>query len=145
MAGAAVVTCGQTITQNTVLTADVGPCPANLGNGIIIGADNITLDLNGHQVLGTPGLLNDAAGIYVFRRTGVTVKNGTVRDFDCGVAIEGGSGNTVTSIYAHDNIGGVGASRCGEGVAILSSQNNRSCATCSSTTGPSAGWGCTQR
>ncbi len=125
VAGAAVVACGQTITQNTVLTADVGPCPANLGNGIIIGADNITLDLNGHRILGTPGLINDAAGIYVFRRTGVTVKNGTVRDFDCGVAIEGGSGNTVTGIYAHDNIGGVGVSRCGEGVAILSSQNNR--------------------
>ena len=124
-AGAAVLACGQTITQNTVLENDVGPCPANLGHGIIVGADNITLDLNGHQVLGTSGLINDGAGVYVFRRTGVTVKNGTVRNFDCGVAIEGGSGNTVSGVHAQDNIGAVGASRCGEGVAILSSQNNR--------------------
>ncbi len=123
-AAAAHVSCGQTITQSTVLDADVGPCPAG-ANGIIIGADNITLDLNGHQVLGTPNVTNDGAGIYVFRRTGVTVRNGTVRDFDCGVAVEGGSGNTVRAIRAQDNIGVVGVTRCGEGVAILSSQNNR--------------------
>jgi parallel beta-helix repeat protein len=125
VAGAAVLACGQTITQNTVLENDVGPCPANLGHGIIVGADNITLDLNGHTVFGTSTLINDGAGVYVFRRTGVTVKNGTVRNFDCGVAIEGGSGNTVTGVHARDNIGAVGVSRCGEGVAILSSQNNR--------------------
>jgi hypothetical protein len=124
-AGAATVSCGQTITQNTVLDADVGPCPPTLAHGIVVGADNITLDLNGHRVLGTPGRINDGAGVYLLRRTGVTVKNGSVRDFDCGVAIEGGSGNTVTGILARDNIGAVGASRCGEGVAILSSQNNR--------------------
>ncbi len=125
VAEAVTLSCGQTITQNTVLDADVGPCPNNRGHGIVIGADNITLDLNGHTVFGTSGLINDGAGVYVLRRTGVTVKNGTVRDFDCGVAIEGGSGNTVTGIRAEDNIGAVGASRCGEGVAILSSQNNR--------------------
>src|SRR5688572_2938776 len=124
-AAAATVACGQTITQNTVLDADVGPCPNNLAHGIVIGADNITLDLNGHTVRGTSNLINDGAGIYVFRRTGVTVKNGTVRDFDCGVAIEGGSGNTVTGVRAQDNIGAVGVTRCGEGVAILSSRNNR--------------------
>ncbi|HJV09405.1 MAG TPA: right-handed parallel beta-helix repeat-containing protein [Acidimicrobiales bacterium] len=125
VAGAVVVSCGQTITQNTVLTADVGPCPVGGGNGIIVGASNITLDLNGHQVLGTANAINDGAGIYVLGRTGVTVRNGTVRNFDCGVAIEGGSGNTVTGIFAQDNIGAVGLTRCGEGVAVMSSQNNR--------------------
>ena len=124
VAGAATVACGQMITQNTVVNSDVGPCPAG-ANGIIVGADNITLDLNGFRVLGTPNAINDGAGVYVFRRTGVTVKNGTVRNFDCGVAIEGGSANTVTAIRAQDNIGVVGVTRCGEGVAILSSQNNR--------------------
>jgi hypothetical protein len=125
VAGAVTLSCGQTITQSTVLTADVGPCPNNRGHGIVIGADNITLDLNGHTVRGNPNLINDGAGVYLLQRTGVTVKNGTVRDFDCGVAIEGGSGNTITGMRAEDNIGGVGASRCGEGIAILSSQNNR--------------------
>ncbi|MDQ4068485.1 MAG: right-handed parallel beta-helix repeat-containing protein, partial [Actinomycetota bacterium] len=111
-AAAAHVSCGQTITQNTVLDSDVGPCPAG-GNGIIIGADNIALDLNGHRVLGTPNVINDGAGIYILGRTGVTVRNGTIRDFDCGVAIEGGSGNTVTGIRAQDNIGVVSVTRCG--------------------------------
>jgi len=126
VADAAVLSCGQTITQNTVLENDVGPCAPGAGvNGIIVGADNITLDLNGHSVSGTSNLINDGAGIYLFRRTGVTVKNGTVRNFDCGVAVEGGSGNTVTGVNALDNAGAVGVTRCGEGVAILSSQNNR--------------------
>jgi hypothetical protein len=40
----AVLSCGQTITQSTVLENDVGPCNSN---GIIIGADNITFNLNG--------------------------------------------------------------------------------------------------
>lgn len=124
VAGAATVACGQTVTQSTVLDADVGPCPAG-ANGIIVGADNITLDLNGHKLLGTPNVLNDGAGVYVFRRTGVTVKNGSVQDFDCGVAVEGGSGNTVTGILARDNIGAVNVTRCGEGIAVLSSPNNR--------------------
>lgn len=124
-AGAATVSCGQTITQDTVLDSDVGPCPTNLAHGIVIGADNITLDLNGHTVSGTANLVNDGAGIYLFRRSGVTVKNGTVRHFDCGVAVEGGSANTVTGIRAHDNIGAVGLTRCGEGVAVLSSRDNR--------------------
>ncbi len=49
-AGAAVLSCGQTITQSTVLENDLTGCP---NNGIVIGANNITLDLNGHTVAGT--------------------------------------------------------------------------------------------
>ncbi len=123
-ASAAVVACGQTITQNTVLDADVGPCSGTNVYGIIVGADNVTLDLNGHTVSGSPAT-GEGAGVFVFRRTGVTVKNGTVRDFDGGVAIEGGSANTVTGITAHDNIGVVGVTRYADGIAILSSTDNR--------------------
>jgi len=119
-AEAAVLSCGQTINVSTVLENDVGPCNAG---GITIGADNITFDLNGHTIFGVPPAL-DLAGVYLLGRTGVTVKNGTVRNFDVGVAIEGGSGNTVTGIVARDNIGastGIG----GDGIAILSSSENR--------------------
>ena len=45
-AQAAVLACGQTITQNTILENDVGPCQ---NHGIIIGADNITFNLNGRR------------------------------------------------------------------------------------------------
>jgi parallel beta-helix repeat protein len=53
------------------------------------------------------------------------VRNGTVRSFDGGVAIEGGGNNTVTKIAARDNIGVVGSTRYDDGIAILSSSNNR--------------------
>jgi hypothetical protein len=39
------VGCGDTITTDTTLESDLVNCP---NNGIVIGADNITLDLNGH-------------------------------------------------------------------------------------------------
>lgn len=114
------VVCGQVITENTTLDSNVGPCSAN---GIIVGADNITLDLNGHSVFGT-GQHGDGAGVLVSLRTGVTVQNGTVRLFDAGVVIEGGSSNTVSGITAHDNIGQSGQARYGDGIAILSSTDN---------------------
>jgi hypothetical protein len=41
--------CGDTITVNTKLVKDLVNCP---NNGIVIGADNITLDLNGHLIDG---------------------------------------------------------------------------------------------
>src|ERR671938_598852 len=85
-AGASHVTCGQMIMSRTILDSDVGPCS---GNGIIIGADGVSLDLNGHQVFGTSEF-GEGAGILVFRKTGVTISNGTVRAFDGGVVIEGG-------------------------------------------------------
>jgi parallel beta-helix repeat protein len=121
-ASAAVLACGQTITQSTVLDNDLSGC-AN--NGIVVGADNITLDLNGHTVAGTAAS-GDNGGVVLVGRTGVTVRNGTVRNFDVGVVIEGGSANTVQDVTAMDNIAyEVGPHRGGDGIAILSSRNNR--------------------
>jgi parallel beta-helix repeat protein len=117
------IACGQTITNDTVLTADLGPCP---NYGLILGADNITLDLNGHRIFGTPSPF-DNAGALVRGRTGTTVKNGRITDFDGGVVIEGGSNNTVTGIDAENNIGvqvSTGSTLYGDGILIESSQNN---------------------
>ena len=41
--------CGDTITKDTTLHKDLVDCP---NNGIVIGADNVTLDLNGHTIDG---------------------------------------------------------------------------------------------
>ncbi len=135
-AEAAVLSCGQTITVSTTLENDVGPCT---NHGIIIGADNITFDLNGHRIFGTENV-NDKAGVYLLNRSGVTVRNGTVTNFDIGVAIEGGSGNTVTGIEARDNIGGSGGIG-GDGIAILSSRGNRIVANRTVNNGPYSGIG----
>src|SRR5215210_9323889 len=44
------VGCGSLITTDTTLDSDVGPC---VGDGLIVAADDITLDLGGHTVSGT--------------------------------------------------------------------------------------------
>lgn len=119
------VACGQVITQDTVLDSDIGPCP---NNGIVIGADNIMLNLNGHRVFGTPEP-GDGAGILLHERTGVRVRNGTVTNFDGGVVIEGGSANKVFLMTVQDNIGSSGSSTVddtlyGDGIAITGSRDN---------------------
>ncbi len=130
----ATVACGQTITKDTTLTADVGPCD---GDGIIIGADNIRLNLNGRRVLGNTdqGASGEFAGIRLAGRTGVTVtghpgksrKTGTVSGFEAGVVIDGGSANTVENLTARDNIGRDDAfnAELGDGIIIFDSPSNR--------------------
>jgi parallel beta-helix repeat protein len=65
-AGGATVTCGQAITQDTRVDNDLR-CPFQ---ALSIGADNITLDLNGHRIAGAPAILAD--------REGATVENGVI-------------------------------------------------------------------
>lgn len=135
-ASAATVSCGDTITRSIKLQNDVGPC-AN--GGLIVGASNITVDLAGYRVFGTPST-GDGLGIYLLGLSGVTVRNGTVSDFDAGIVIEGGTANTVTNIRAIDNIG-TGATRAGDGISIESSTRNRIVKNTTQNNGPYSGIG----
>lgn len=125
-AEAAHVVCGQVITQDVTLHGDVGPCP---NNGIIVDADNVTLNLNGYRVRGTPDT-GDGGGIIIDQQHGVTVLNGTVSDFDGGVAIIGGGENHLNRLLVVDNIGAseghppAPSTRFGEGIAVEGSSNN---------------------
>jgi nitrous oxidase accessory protein NosD len=85
-ASAAQVKCGDTITTDTTLHKDLVNCP---NNGILIGADRITLDLNGHTIDGD-GTFSEGCdvatefcdvGVVNFRHDGVTVKDGSLRQF----------------------------------------------------------------
>jgi len=81
--------CGDTITADTTLHHDLVNCP---NNGILIGADNITLNLNGHTIDGdgkkfagcVSGEFCDV-GVAESPHDGVTVKNGSVRQFTIGL------------------------------------------------------------
>ena len=53
------------------------------GPGLIVGADGITINLNGHAITG-PG---SGVGINVANRTGVLIVGGTVRNFLAGVQL----------------------------------------------------------
>jgi len=142
-AAASHVACGQVINSDTRLDSDLS-CP---GTGVIIGADNVTLDLNGHTLSGDPNARaaagEDAAGVVFRMVSGSTVRDGTIRDFDAGIVIRGGSGNAVRNVAVRDNINyriltGVNASPngpgreddpppCdfGDGIAVFNSGDNR--------------------
>ena len=107
-ASASHVGCGDTITADTTLDSDLTNCP---GNGILIGADDITLDLNGHTVAGdgelvtpchTPfrcdvGVLNDG-------HDGVTIKDGSVKLFEDGVSVMDARDVSVVGISSSENL-----------------------------------------
>ncbi len=98
-AGASHVLCGDTLTTDTVLDSSLLDCP---GNGLIIGADNITVELNGNVVKGAdaPG----SVGIQISDRIGVTVKGpGVVERFEGGIDITGGGQNTVKDVTVANN------------------------------------------
>jgi parallel beta-helix repeat protein len=78
-ASAANVHCGQVITTNTVVENDVRDCP---GDGLVIGADNITLDLNGHLIA-----VGGGVGVKLVGVNGATVKNGAIVGFKQGVSL----------------------------------------------------------
>ncbi len=68
------LTCGDTITTDTKLTKNLLNCS---GNGLIIGASGITLNLNGKQITGQ----GNGDGIVVENVSDVVIRGGTVRNF----------------------------------------------------------------
>jgi hypothetical protein len=91
--------CGEVITQNTTLTADLN-CN-RVGEGITIGAPGITLDLGGHGIstLGTavrnPGYAN------------VTIRNGSIGFDTRGIVLTGATGNTIRDILIEGLVVGI--------------------------------------
>jgi hypothetical protein len=83
--------CGVTIFSSATLSADLGPC--NSGEGVIVGADHVTLNLNGHTISSTAGS-ND--GVFS-SHAGVVVENGAVKGFESDVNLSGDS-NRVTNL-----------------------------------------------
>lgn len=116
-----------TVTKDTTLTSDVGPCK---GDGIVVTRSNITLDLNGHKVLAGAGpRYGDFAGIHLLGVSGVTVTGGSpagsVSGFDAGVFLDFGSRNTIKGLNLHDNLnGGDDGSNLGDGIVAIHSANN---------------------
>ena len=110
------VSCGAVITQDTTLDSDLLNCP---GDGVVIGAPNVRLDLGGHLIDGPdppvsccdegPDGVNNRAG-----HDGVTIVNGRIQEFNDGVSIGGfrigigyspSSGNVVRDLAITSNVG----------------------------------------
>jgi parallel beta-helix repeat protein len=87
--------CGQVLTGSITLSNDLLACA---GDGLVIGAGGITVDLNGHAVQGTGlgvGVRNPGHG-------DVTIRNGTIRHFDSGVSLQPGTQRNVVAGISFD-------------------------------------------
>jgi parallel beta-helix repeat protein len=90
-ASASHISCGEKITTDTTLDSDLVNCR---NNGIVIGADGVTLNLNGHTIDGDgkrfaacPRRKACDIGVVSIGHDGVTVRGGSVRQFDVGVLV----------------------------------------------------------
>ena len=98
----AAAVCGQTITVDTTLTANLS-CQ---GDGIVIGAPNVTLDLGGYTITGD-GELRDSGVNNEAGHAGVKITNGAVTGFGEGVLLTRAAANRVTGLQASGNHLGV--------------------------------------
>ena len=95
------VSCGDVIAQDTTVDSDLVDCP---GDGVVIGASGITLDLAGHMIDGTEasgsGGVNNQG-----EHDGLTVTNGTIRDFGDSVRLWKQQGGAVSRLVTDHSIG----------------------------------------
>jgi parallel beta-helix repeat protein len=98
-------TCGTTVTADAVLASDL-VCS---GDGVVIGADNITIDLKLHALIGNGGAgelgIDNTAG-----HDQVTVKNGRITNFPTAVNIYGAAENRISQLVIRG--GGILAQQC---------------------------------
>ena len=95
---AAAISCGDVITTSTTLTHDLY---CNSGYyAVEIGADNITLDLNGHTLSGT----TDLAGVVVYGKNKVRIKGngGGIKGFWAGVNSSGSNKLVIEDITFYE-------------------------------------------
>ena len=74
--------CGQVITQNVILTSNLNCAESD---GLIVGASDIVVDLNGHTISG-PDVDSDTktsskVGIMIPNMNNVVVQDGLLKDF----------------------------------------------------------------
>jgi parallel beta-helix repeat protein len=97
------VVCGQVITQNTHVKNDLVDCP---GDGLVIGAANIRLDLGGHTIDG----VNNPAADGINNKGGfdnVKIVHGTVQQFGNGVELVGADQNKLSHLKVTQNHDGI--------------------------------------
>ena len=99
-ADAGVIACGTTIVASVTLTQNVDCTADATDDAITIGAADVTVNLNGHQILG-PGDSAGTEGIVDDGYSDVTVEYGAISNFSTDVDIEGASGSDLTGIVVH--------------------------------------------
>ncbi len=91
--GATVCNCGDTVTSDYTLPADLN---CSSVNALLVGADNITIDGNGHSI--TRILQNTrtvGSGIYVLDHGDVTIQNLTIQGWKSAVEVDGAPSSNI--------------------------------------------------
>jgi len=108
--------CGATIVSDVELDHDL----VCTGSGLIVGANGVTIVLNGHSIRGPSRGALFLTGILVSGKTGVTIQGpGTVTNFRTGIAITGSQDVLVRQVTVVGN--GAAPFGDGDGIRILSS------------------------
>jgi len=86
--------CGQTVTTSVTLASDLLNCP---GNGLVIGAAGITIDLGGHTLSGSNAA--KSAGITNNGHWNIAIVNGTITGFQrYGIVSRQAPGTTIRKV-----------------------------------------------
>ena len=97
------ISCGQVIEESVVLTSNLN-CKSD---GLLVGGDDITIDLNGFSVTG-PSENSSKIGVMLTNTENVTVRGpGTISEFQAGILSTGGANNSISEIDFSDNHVGV--------------------------------------
>jgi len=88
--------CGDTITSNTTLSADMD-CSGYAGDALSFGANKITLNLNGHTITGPAGY-DGYSGIDTDGYKKGTITNGTIANYTYGVDLDSSNRMTVSKL-----------------------------------------------
>jgi parallel beta-helix repeat protein len=98
---ARIVACGETITESIRVANPLLDCP---GNGLVVGAPGITIDLGGHRIDGIGGGTGiDGSGGH----DRVAIRNGIVTDFADGIRFSAVEGLEVTGARVAGNVAGI--------------------------------------
>ena len=92
--------CGSTVTKSCTFNCDMN-CPAGT-HGLIVGADNITIDGAGHKITGD----SDSYNVGIYNPDGFTnlvIKYLEVTKFSTGIRISNADNNTIDNCTVYDN------------------------------------------
>lgn len=117
--GAVQCNCGDTLIADHTMWYDLTDCA---GNGLVIGADFITLD-GGHHTIDGDGEGNPQCGIYLSHKSGVTVRNCVITHFQSdGIMLHHSANNMITDNELSNN--GLGISMVFDSDANTVTYNN---------------------
>jgi parallel beta-helix repeat protein len=96
--------CGQVITQNVLLTSNLNCADSD---GLIVGASDVVIDLNGHTISGpdvdSQEKASSKVGIMIPNMNNVVVQDGTLQGFQAGILMTGSQNVELNNIISKDN------------------------------------------